>query len=231
MQIDEPIGDGTLAEDGLEVDPATELSLQDDGELDGGGEEPKGTEKALRDAKAELTRKSQESAEYRDKLMRLEAQMEVLLKQGGNGGAAPKNEPDPMSFIYDEEFTSTILDDPKNVAKAVRATYETVGKRYNDLIDYVQGQFEKMRGEMEQRSPERQSLQAEIAKLKEDPDYATLPDAALVVIAKKQRKAGGDQQRREYPGGPIQGRRASASPMDREIDRKATEILKRWGEE
>jgi len=211
MLSEEQVGDGTQ-DIGEEMFPATELSDQNRDEAD----EPKGAEKALKDTKAELTRKSQELAELKERMARIEGRLEVTDK-----GKPEDKADDPFDWLNAENFEEDVLADGKNTADAFRKVVGIFGKAINERDAYWNHKFQELTGKLTDVDPSRSELNSKIAELRKDPDFAKLSREALEVFAKK--SMGG----MEYRGSPGGGARAPSKPggVDKEVER----YMKRLG--
>ncbi len=211
MLEDEKVGDGTL-EEGQELFPSAELSDQNRDEAD----EPTGTDKALKDTKAELTRKSQELSELKERMARMEGMVEATAK-----GKPEEAAEDPFDWLNADNFEEEVLADGKNTVDAFKRIVGIFGKAINERDAYWNHQFQELQGKLTDVDPSRSELNSKIAQLRKDPDFAKLPREALEVFAKK--SMGG----MEYRGSPGGGARAPARPagMDKEVER----YMKRLG--
>jgi hypothetical protein len=199
-------GEDQLEDDGQSFTSEAE-DLAQDGEVQAEGTDK--SSKRIKDQQAEITRLQQERAEFREKMARLEGVVETLSK----GKEQSRQQEDPFSFLDSEDFQQEVLNSPdKALPRAMKAIIERTG----DALIYQEKKFreeiERLKSDMNRPS---QSVMQKIKELKADPDYGTLDDKALAVIAKKQLAAAGTgRQAREFPGSPPKGGGRVAAKVD-----------------
>lgn len=162
-----------MEEEDVASDPTPEQELPDQGVA------LEGKDKALHDTKAELTRKSQELAEIKERFASLEGKVSML--------TPPKVEeqaPDPFSFLEDEEFKSKFFDSADNPIKALKQIVNVFSgamaannRRIREDIDGIR----------RSAAPKDELVE----ELRADPTYAGLDDAALEKIATNRRNTSG----------------------------------------
>ena len=201
-----------MADEDYSDDAPDEGIPSDEPEVEG-SEEEDGDEQKLKkqllDTKRKLSQMGEENATMRGKLSALEG-------KGEKEDAAPHW----LDTEYNEE------DLVANPHMAIGAVKRLRDELVSDFADVMRSRDEYWRQQLKERDPERLALRDSIAKLKEDPDYATLPDDALLVIAKKQRKPSEGVEHVSVPG----GRRTRAKGGDADDLRKTALYQEIYGD-
>ena len=148
-----PDGDGTQLE-GEEFSSEAGLSDGQEGVDTSGGEEG-GVDKQLQDTKRKLTEVAQERAELRERLAKLEGQFDVLNRTPQR---AEEQQQDPFEFMEREEWERELLDDPKNVASALKQIRDVFGrtlvardKFWEERLSDIRSQVNRPTGDMAAR--------------------------------------------------------------------------------
>ncbi len=211
---------GEVDERVLEDEPTTEAE-QDQNQPTG---DP------LKDTQRALHEKTQELASMKEQMAELKGAVDVL-----KAGPAPTTEQqsDPFAEAFDDSWWEDAFDSPAKLKgltqkqiRVIGATIEADRKAFKSEIEALRNQLK----EYGQRAanPVDPALQSRIAKLKEDPDFAKLPQEVLAKMAKAMPTYGGGPP----AGGRVQPR-GHADPslkgVSAEALAKADEVLKRHG--
>ena len=220
-----------LDDEGLpgELDP-------DDPDYQGGTEEDdeegelKGEKKALKDTKAALTREQQRRAELERDLAKAQGALEVT--RGLSRSEQKEKAAAITDFLDDPDFKDRLLDDPSNVAGALKRLVSDIGKELTRRDEFIIREIRK-------QSPERQSLKDKIAELKATEEFADWDEDFLVPIAKREVAAERNASRQvdeddedddDFRGTPGSGRRVGApvkkkkDAFEKEVDRWYSKI-------
>jgi hypothetical protein len=171
--------------------------------------------KRLKDTQRALTQKSQELAEIKERMARIEGHIEASRPER----QAPQGER-LFSFFDDETVKQTLLDDPENIVKLVKSSV-------TDVIKMLKARDEAFSSMVRKQSPEMLAVRDKVAELAKDPDYQDFSEEQLAVIARKMTKSTGNTPR-PGPG----SRRASAPGGDADFEREVNSMMKRiYGED
>jgi hypothetical protein len=176
-----------MSNDTMEVDSAEELSTAEDigtGESasnettdESTKEGPKGVEKALRDTESALKERQAEFTRLSQQYSELKGKMDAVMQMTTSMGK-PK-EVEQKDWM--EDFTEdALVENPALALKAIRKQREEFVSVLRDRDAWMMDQIEKARGS--DIDPE---LKTVVDGLKADPDFADLPVAKLVAMAKK----------------------------------------------
>lgn len=198
------------------------------------GEEVTGTEKALKDTKAELTRLQQERAkereEFAERLARLEGTISALKQVAESRTEKPQDEiPDPFAFLDDGSLKERFYEDADVPISAIKRTVEIIGRALAARDAEFDRKLKELEGKLAYSGSSDPALAERIAALKKDPELAGLDDRALAVIARRFAKDTDGSDRKEYPGTPPTGsRRPSGGSSDTEFERVVRAKLKEY---
>lgn len=204
-----------------EVEPAQpgESGLDEDEEPTAetpGKEEPTGLEKALKDTKAALTREQQAKADLRREMDELKGQVQALTAIKGSEQEA-KPEENPLAFLDDPQYLQTLLDEPENVADAIKRMSQFIGNTLRARDAFYASEFQK-------RDPEVKRHNEKIAELRKNPALAHLDDATLAAAITAMKPE--EEEEDEPPPAPgslgpgrTPGRPRKDSQMEAEISR------------
>jgi hypothetical protein len=150
---------------------ASEQTVSEESEQNESHSDPKVLEKRFRDSQSHIGKIQTENKELRSKLDQLIGRFEQIDRR-----ETPAEKP-----WIDEISDETLRDDPS----AVKAMLKRQREEFAEILEMRDRVFaERMKG----YDPELRSNAEKIAKLREDPDLAKLPDEALLIIAKKYAK-------------------------------------------
>lgn len=213
MDNEAEIRDPTAGESTQVVHDEKQLSDQDDnGEL-------KGTEKALRDTKAELTRLQQERAkereEFAERLARLEGTIGALKQVAESRQIQAQEEvADPFAFLEDAGLKEKFYEDAEVPIRAIKQTVSIIGRALAARDAEIERRLNEVKAELQKQfnrpDPE---IAEKIAELRKDKELAGLDDKALFVIAKRFMR-GEAEGKREYPGFAPTGARSPSGGAD-----------------
>lgn len=198
------------------------------------GEEVTGTEKALKDTKAELTRLQQERAkereEFAERLARLEGTISALKQVAESRTEKPQDHvPDPFAFLDDGSLKERFYEDADVPITAIKRTVEIIGRALAARDAEIDRKLKELEGKVTYSGRSDPALAEKIAELKKDPELASLDDKALLVIAKRFAKDQESSEWKEYPGSPPTGsRRPSGGMSDTEFEKAVKAKLKEY---
>lgn len=226
---DDEVDDRTLDAD----DDVDELSEEDltgsDTDLrkeDSQGD-PKGAtlEKRFKDTQAKLTKTATEKAELEKSLAQLTGKVDALVSMSNKSETREAAE-DPFKFLDDEEEVNNLLDDPKNVAKALKRTLAGIARVLEDRDRFVLG-------EIDRRDPTVREVREKVEELRKDSDYQGFSDKQLAVIVKKGlvKAPKADEEEDDDDGfrGGVGGGRKVAVARKRDKDAEVTSWMKKLG--
>lgn len=229
-------------DDDLELDDVSDAGDQDDApdsdeviesddesdDKDSQDQDHQTTEKRLKDTQAALTRKAQENKELRTKYDELNGKLEILLRRQEEADKPKEETPeDDFGFLDNEEEQKTLLDDPKNVAGAIKKSVLAIGKTLSRRDQFLLNEVKKIVGSAV--TDEGKAINQRVAVLRRDADYGQFSDEQLQVIAKKQllakaKKAGKDTYKGGFGGRG--GYRGGTQTQEDDVTAEANRFLK-----
>ena len=195
--------DRTSEEELDDLDTEVEDREDDSTDSENGAEEqdPKILAKRYKDTQAAYTKASQERADLKRQVEALQTQVNTVIQMSGKDGEK-KTPSNPFAFLDDESVQEKLLDDPKNIAQAMKQLLYGVA----EMVDARDKAFISR---IESVDPSVRTMRDKIAELKQDPDYRDFSDSQLAVIAKKQtdKKVEKEEEEDNYQGPMGNGRR------------------------
>lgn len=204
--------DSLLEDQELDADPA-------EGSPDGSGRESDSHEdvedekdvsvlnKRLRDTQSAYHKKSEELKRIQSELDKVVGKVDLLATQATKKDEAPAE--DPLSFLDDEELQTSLLDDGKNIAGALK---KTVGA----LVGLLKSRDQYYDSRLKQGEAKSDPAYSKVLELRKDKDYEGFSDDQLMVIAKKlvvNSEAEEEEIPRDaYRGGAGRGSRVKTKP-------------------
>lgn len=228
------MADDELPPDDLELEVESDAGGDDDApeqdesvdDQDSQDQDPKITEKRLKDTQAALTKKNQELSDFKSKFDSLNGKLELLLQQQQQKDK-PADEKGEFDFLDNEDEQKALLDDPKNVALALKKVLAGLGKTLEKRDAFMLGEVKKMVSA--NTSDEGRAVSQVVSKLRQDADYQGFSDEQLAVMAKKQIAAKAKSKTTDnFKGsaGSRNGYRGGNVPADDDVEAESERIFK-----
>jgi hypothetical protein len=178
------------------------------------------TQKAFHESREELKA-------YRERMAKMEGQMEVITK----GREAPHaNQPDPFAEIDDDGYWADYFDSPTKARALTKKQIELTG----GALFQMRKEIDAMKQALAKSEDEVRSLRSGLNKpdpalakrieaLRQDPELAELPDDVLARLAKSKSVMPDEQ----YAGGLGGARRVTTRGTGSPYSREAQEYVKR----
>jgi len=161
--------------------------------------------KQLKDTQRKLHELATQNAEFRGKLSMVKA----------------PSADEPPADILDAYTEDQLMANPGLAIKAMKEMRANLLDQVASVIQHRDGLVEER---LRQVDPERVMLRAEVEALKQDEDYAKLPEESLYVIAKKQR---GNGSGRKNPPSALPGGRSAGGGAAKPADVRSGNLYQR----
>lgn len=154
-------------------------------------ETPSPEQKRLADTEAALKERQREFHQVSRELAELRGQLSAV-KQMQQPAATQKD------VLDDEKLASELRDDPSKVLEILKRERSSLQQQVASVLEARDNYW---RGELMKVDPEVVAMRNQIAKLREDPDFADFSDAQLAKLAKKNVTNSPKKEYRGAPGG------------------------------